>query len=141
MIIIQVINSSLFLFRSASSLYFIFVMSQSCTYGDSFGVHSYPLYIWSSFRVPSSEDKACILKMKLPVMTYAENIWLIMFLRTFGRRRPPTCVLFEKVHLGTNESLDRAGSGNRTRPILPRTPLHDFGLQGKIHPYQDNQNV
>jgi hypothetical protein len=36
------------------------------------------------------EEEACILKTKLPVMAYAENKWLIMFLRTFGRRRPPT---------------------------------------------------
>jgi hypothetical protein len=28
--------------------------------------------------------------MKLPVIAYAENKWLIMFLRTFRRRRPPT---------------------------------------------------
>jgi hypothetical protein len=28
--------------------------------------------------------------MKFPVIAYAENKWLIMFLRTFGRRRPPT---------------------------------------------------
>jgi hypothetical protein len=30
------------------------------------------------------------LKMKLPIITYAKNKWLIMFLRTFRRRRPPT---------------------------------------------------
>jgi hypothetical protein len=28
--------------------------------------------------------------MKLPVIAFAENKWLIMFLKTFGRRRPPT---------------------------------------------------
>jgi hypothetical protein len=33
---------------------------------------------------------ACILETKFPVIYYAENKWLIMFLRTFGRRRPPT---------------------------------------------------
>jgi hypothetical protein len=36
------------------------------------------------------EEEACILKTKLPIIAYAENKWLIMFLRTFGRRRPPT---------------------------------------------------
>jgi hypothetical protein len=36
------------------------------------------------------EEEACILKMKLPVIAYAENKWLIIFLRTFGRRRLPT---------------------------------------------------
>jgi hypothetical protein len=36
------------------------------------------------------EEEACILKTKLPVKAYAESKWLIMFLRTFGRRRPPT---------------------------------------------------
>jgi hypothetical protein len=36
------------------------------------------------------EEEACILKMKLPVIAYTESKWLIMFLRTFGRRRPPT---------------------------------------------------
>jgi hypothetical protein len=30
------------------------------------------------------------MKTKLPVIAYAENKWLIMFLRTFGRGRPPT---------------------------------------------------
>jgi hypothetical protein len=30
------------------------------------------------------------LKTKFPVIAYAKNKWLIMFLRTFGRRRPPT---------------------------------------------------
>jgi hypothetical protein len=33
---------------------------------------------------------ACILEMKFPVIAYAGNNWLIMFLMTFGRRRPPT---------------------------------------------------
>jgi hypothetical protein len=27
---------------------------------------------------------------KLPIIAYAENKWLIMFLRTFRRGRPPT---------------------------------------------------
>jgi hypothetical protein len=36
------------------------------------------------------EEEACILKTKLPVIAYAKNKWLIMFLRTFGRGRPPT---------------------------------------------------
>jgi hypothetical protein len=36
------------------------------------------------------EEKICILKTKLPVIAYAKNKWLIMFLRTFGRERPPT---------------------------------------------------
>jgi hypothetical protein len=36
------------------------------------------------------KGEACILKTKFPVITYAKNKWLIMFLRTFGRRRPPT---------------------------------------------------
>jgi hypothetical protein len=35
------------------------------------------------------EEEACILKSKLPVIAYAESKWLIMFLKTFGRRRPP----------------------------------------------------
>jgi hypothetical protein len=39
------------------------------------------------------EEETCILKTKLPVIAYAENKWLIMFLRTFGRRRPPTVSL------------------------------------------------
>jgi hypothetical protein len=34
------------------------------------------------------EEEACILKTKLPVIAYAESKWLIMFLRTFGRRPP-----------------------------------------------------
>jgi hypothetical protein len=33
-----------------------------------------------------------LLQTKLPVIAYAKNKWLIMFLRTFGRRRPPTVV-------------------------------------------------
>jgi hypothetical protein len=37
-----------------------------------------------------NKGEACILKTKFPVIAYAENKWLIMFLRTFGRRRPPT---------------------------------------------------
>jgi hypothetical protein len=36
------------------------------------------------------KEKTRIPKTKLPVIAYAENKWLIMFLRTFGRRRPPT---------------------------------------------------
>jgi hypothetical protein len=36
------------------------------------------------------KGEACILETKFPVIAYAENKWLIMFLRTFGRRRPPT---------------------------------------------------
>jgi hypothetical protein len=31
-----------------------------------------------------------LLETKLPVTAYAKNKWLIMFLRTFRRRRPPT---------------------------------------------------
>jgi hypothetical protein len=31
-----------------------------------------------------------LLETKLPVIAYAKNKWLIMFLRTFRRRRPPT---------------------------------------------------
>jgi hypothetical protein len=34
------------------------------------------------------EEKICILKTNLPVIAYVENIWLIMFLRTFERGRP-----------------------------------------------------
>jgi hypothetical protein len=30
------------------------------------------------------------METKLPVIAYAKNKWLIMFLRTFERRRPPT---------------------------------------------------
>jgi hypothetical protein len=33
--------------------------------------------------------KTCILTTKLPVIAYAENNWLIIFLRIFGRGRPP----------------------------------------------------
>jgi hypothetical protein len=33
--------------------------------------------------------EAYLLKMKLPVIAYAKNKWLIMFLRTFGRRSNP----------------------------------------------------
>jgi hypothetical protein len=36
------------------------------------------------------KEEAYILKTKLPVIAYVENKWLIMFLRTFERRRPPT---------------------------------------------------
>jgi hypothetical protein len=36
------------------------------------------------------EEKTSILKTKLPVIAYAENKWLIMFSRTFGRGRSPT---------------------------------------------------
>jgi hypothetical protein len=39
------------------------------------------------------EEEACIQKMKLPVIAYAESKWLNMFLSTFGRRRPPTVAL------------------------------------------------
>jgi hypothetical protein len=35
------------------------------------------------------KGEACILKTKFPVIAYSENKWLIMFLRTFGTRRPP----------------------------------------------------
>jgi hypothetical protein len=42
------------------------------------------------------EEEACILQTKLPVIAYAENKWLIMFLRTFGRRRPPTVTRIKK---------------------------------------------
>jgi hypothetical protein len=51
------------------------------------------------------KGEACILETKFPVIAYAENKWLIMFLRTFERRRPPTlcfrhiyeysCVIYE----------------------------------------------
>jgi hypothetical protein len=36
------------------------------------------------------------LKTKLPVIAYTENKWLIMFLRTFGRGRPPTLTIEQK---------------------------------------------
>jgi hypothetical protein len=36
------------------------------------------------------KKEAYLLNMKLPVIAYAKNKWLIIFLRTFGRRRPPT---------------------------------------------------
>ena len=36
------------------------------------------------------KKEAYLLETKLPVIAYAKNKWLIMFLRTFGRRRPPT---------------------------------------------------
>jgi hypothetical protein len=35
------------------------------------------------------KEKACIWRTKLPVIAYAENNWLIIFLRTFERGRPP----------------------------------------------------
>jgi hypothetical protein len=39
------------------------------------------------------EEKTCILKTKLPIIAYAENRWLIVFLRIFGRGRPLTVVI------------------------------------------------
>jgi hypothetical protein len=35
------------------------------------------------------KGEACILETKFPVIAYAGNKWLIMFLRAFERRRPP----------------------------------------------------
>ena len=39
------------------------------------------------------KEKTSILKTKLHLIAYAENKWLIMFLRTFGRERPLTQTL------------------------------------------------
>jgi hypothetical protein len=40
------------------------------------------------------KKEAYLVQTKLPVIAYAKNKWLIMFLRTFGRRRPPTVAIF-----------------------------------------------
>jgi hypothetical protein len=50
-----------------------------------------------------------------------------------------TCVPIEEVYSVTNGSHDQARNRDRTRSILPRTPLQDFGLQGKIHPCKNNK--
>jgi hypothetical protein len=65
-------------------------MSRSCPSGDSFSVYSYHLQICLYLVCLRHEEEAHILKTKLPVIAYAKIKWLIMFLRTFGRRRPPT---------------------------------------------------
>jgi hypothetical protein len=36
------------------------------------------------------KKEAYFLETKLPIIAYAKNKWLIMFLRTFERRWPPT---------------------------------------------------
>jgi hypothetical protein len=36
------------------------------------------------------KEEDYLLKVKLPIIAYGEKKWLIMFLRTFRRRRPPT---------------------------------------------------
>jgi hypothetical protein len=81
--------SSLFLLRS-SSLFIIFIANRSCPSGDSFGVYSYPFWICLHLVCLCLKGEACMFHTKFPVIAYAENKWLIMFLRTFGRRRPLT---------------------------------------------------
>jgi hypothetical protein len=55
------------------------------------------------------KGEACILKTKFLVTAYAKNKWLIMFLRAFGRRRPPTSVMLF-VHLSDSSAKLRCVS-------------------------------
>jgi hypothetical protein len=58
----------------------------------SFGVHSYHLQVTSSHHMPFSMGENFHPEVEAPCnnLYHAENIWLVMFLRTFGRGRPPT---------------------------------------------------
>jgi hypothetical protein len=74
----------------SSALFNIVVASRSCPSSDSFVIYSYPLWICLHLVCLHHKGEACILEMKFPIIVYAENKWLITFLRTFGKRRSPT---------------------------------------------------
>jgi hypothetical protein len=80
--------SSLFSFRSVSSSTFVIVSSRSSTASTS--AHSaFELYLHITHTF--TRKRTFIPKPKPPVTVYVTlNIWLVMFLRTFGKGRPPT---------------------------------------------------
>jgi hypothetical protein len=82
--------SSVFPLRSVSSFIFAIIPSQS-SFSHSFGIHPCHLRVVSSYRTRLYHEKTFIPKLKPPVtVSHTETIWLITFLRTFGRGRPPT---------------------------------------------------
>jgi hypothetical protein len=87
--------SSLFLLRPLST-FLCFVVSQSffrLAIASAFILIFFEsIFIMCVLR---HKKEVYLLETKLPVIAYAKNKWLIMFLRTFGRRRPPTGTEFK----------------------------------------------
>jgi hypothetical protein len=89
--------NSLFPLRSVSS--FIQAEAHLATASASIHVH---LRVVSSYHTRLYHERTFIPKAEASYnsLYHTENIWLVMFLRTFGRGRPPTDVL-----LATDQEL------------------------------------
>jgi hypothetical protein len=83
--------SSLFPFRSVSSSTFVIILSQS-SFNHSFSVRPFCLRVVSSYHTCFHQKENLHPKVEASCnsLCYTENIWLVTFLRTFGKGRPPT---------------------------------------------------
>jgi hypothetical protein len=88
--------SSLFPFRSVSSSTFVIILSRSSS-NHSFIVCSLYLRVVSSYHTCFHQKKNLHPKAEASCnsLCYTGNIWLVMFLRTFGKGRPPTKLLMD----------------------------------------------
>jgi hypothetical protein len=80
--------SSLFPFRSVSSSTFVIILSQSF-FNHSFSVRPFCLGVVSSYHTCFHQKENLHPKVEASCnsLCYTENIWLITFLRTFGKGR------------------------------------------------------
>jgi hypothetical protein len=83
--------SSLFPFRSVSSSTFVIILSRS-SFNHSFSVCLFCLQVVSSYHTCFHQKENLHPKAKASCksLCYTGNIWLVTFLRTFRKGRPPT---------------------------------------------------
>jgi hypothetical protein len=82
-------RSSLFPLRSVPSLMLDIIPSPS-SFSHSFDIHPCHLWVVSSYYARPYHERTFIPKPKPPVTVYVIlKTWLVTFLRTFGRGRPP----------------------------------------------------
>jgi hypothetical protein len=82
--------SSLFPFRSVSSSTFVIIFSRS-SFNHSFSVRPFYLRAVSSYHSCFHQKENLHPKVEASYnsLCYAKNIWLVTFLRTFRKGRPP----------------------------------------------------
>jgi hypothetical protein len=80
--------SSLFPFRSVPSSTFVIILSRS-SFNHSFSARPLYLRVVSSYHIYFHQKENLLPKTEAACnsLCYIENIWLVMFLRTFGRER------------------------------------------------------
>jgi hypothetical protein len=83
--------SSLFPFTSVLSSTFVIILSRS-SFNQSFSVRPFCIRVVSSYHTYFHQKENLHPKTEASCnnLCYTENIWLVTFLRTFGKGRPPT---------------------------------------------------